>query len=313
MALFKAILLIIITIFIFKFITNLFARHKDLVISSMFLDRKYSYGKKDENIFSKFYDYAKENIINTPSNILVNRAVYKEEIPSGSKNKDDVKEESVVVSKDKNEEKNEKVSDDALIYIYNSHQKEEYSKEYMEDYNVQPNVFLASHIMQEKLNNKGIKTTVMEDDITAYLDNNKLDYSKSYQASRFYLKPALDKYPKVKLFIDLHRDSTPKDVSTTTIDSKNYAKVMFVIGKEYDTYQSNLAVASSINDRITSKYPTLSRGVLQKEGYGVNGVYNQDLKDNIILIELGGDKNNLEEVTNTIDVLVEIIGEYINE
>ena len=164
-----------------------------------------------------------------------------------------------------------------------------------------------------KLNNKGIKTIVMEDDITAYLDNNKLDYSKSYQASRFYLKPALDKYPTVKLFIDLHRDSTPKDVSTTTIDSKNYAKVMFVIGKEYDTYESNLAVASSINDRITSKYPTLSRGVLQKEGYGVNGVYNQDLKDNIILIELGGDKNNLEEVTNTIDVLVEIIGEYINE
>ena len=313
MALFKAILLIIITIFIFKFITNLFTRHKDLVISSMFLDRKYSYGKKDENIFSKFYNYAKENIINTPSNILVNRVVYKEEIPSGSKNKDDVKEESVVVSKDKNEEKNEKVSDEPLIYIYNSHQKEEYSKEYMEDYNVQPNVFLASHIMQEKLNNKGIKTIVMEDDITAYLDNNKLDYSKSYQASRFYLKPALDKYPTVKLFIDLHRDSTPKDVSTTTIDSKNYAKVMFVIGKEYDTYESNLAVASSINDRITSKYPTLSRGVLQKEGYGVNGVYNQDLKDNIILIELGGDKNNLEEVTNTIDVLVEIIGEYINE
>ena len=133
MALFKAILLIIITIFIFKFITNLFARHKDLVISSMFLDRKYSYDKKDENIFSKFYDYAKENIINTPSNMLVNRVVYKEEIPSGSKNKDDVKEESIVVSNDKNEEKVEKVSDEPLIYIYNSHQKEEYSKEYMED------------------------------------------------------------------------------------------------------------------------------------------------------------------------------------
>ena len=108
-------------------------------------------------------------------------------------------------------------------------------------------------------------------------------------------------------------NSTSKEVSTTSIEDKSYAKLMFVIGKEYDTYQSNLAVASSINDRITSKYPTLSRGVLQKEGYGVNGVYNQDLKDNIILIELGGDKNNLEEVTNTIDVLVEIIGEYINE
>lgn len=314
-ALFKAILLIIITIFIFKFITNLFARHKDLVINSMFLDRKYSYDKKDKNIFSNIYDYAKENIINIPSNMLVNRVVYKEDIPSGSKNKEDVKEESVVVSKDKNDnkEKVEKPSDEPLIYIYSSHQKEEYSKEYMEDYNVNPDVFLASHIMQEKLNNKGIKTIVMEDDITAYLDKNKLDYSKSYQASRNFLLPAIDKYPTVKLFIDLHRDSTPEDVSTVTIDSKKFAKVMFVIGKEYCTYESNLAVANNINDKIVEKYPSLSRGVLQKEGYGVNGVYNQDLKDNIILIELGGDKNNLEEVTNTIDILVEIIGEYVNE
>ena len=71
--------------------------------------------------------------------------------------------------------------------------------------------------------------------------------------------------------------------------------------------------SDEINDKINSKYPDLSRGVLQKEGYGVNGVYNQDLASNVILIELGGDKNNLEEVENTIDILVEIIGEYVNE
>ena len=316
MAIFKTIIFIIIIFILFKSFTNLFTHHKELIIKTMFLDEKYSYKNKSSNIFTKIYDYARDNMVNVPNKMLDTKVVYKQ-LPDNSKNsynsreeKRKIKEsnEKVVVHNDNNE-----LSKDVLIYIYNSHQKEEYSKEYMEDYNVKPNVFLASHIMQEKLNNKGIKTIVMEDDITAYLDNNKLDYSKSYQASRFYLKPALDKYPTVKLFIDLHRDSTPKDVYTTTIDSKNYAKVMFVIGKEYDTYQSNLAVASSINDRITSKYPTLSRGVLQKEGYGVNGVYNQDLKDNIILIELGGDKNNLEEVTNTIDVLVEIIGEYINE
>ena len=42
-------------------------------------------------------------------------------------------------------------------------------------------------------------------------------------------------------------------------------------------------------------------------------MYNQDLKDNIILIELGGNNNNLDEVVNTIELLVPIIGEYINE
>ena len=314
MALFKAIILVIIIIFIFKFITNLFFNHKELITNSMFLDMKYSYDRRDKNIFRKVYDYAKENVINTPSNMLVSKIVYKNDIPSGSKNIDSSKIENVVVNKIDDEEiNNQNINDDVLIYIYNSHQKEEYCAYYMEDYNVIPNVFLASHIMQEKLDNSGIKTMVMEDDITAYLNNNKLDYSKSYQASRYYLAPMIDKYSSVKLFIDLHRDSTPKDISTTVIDNKSYAKVMFVIGREYDTYESNLKVANDINNRIILKYPTLSRGVLQKEGYGVNGVYNQDLKDNIILIELGGDKNNLEEITNTIDILVEILGEYVNE
>lgn len=311
MALFKALLLMLITLFIFKTITNLFTHHKDLVITSMFLDNKYSYDNKDTNIFSRVYEYAKENIVNIPSNMLVTRMVYKEELPSGSKSD---KNKTVLVNDDAKKEIKQEVNDEEpLIYIYNSHQKEEYSKDYMEDYNVNPDVFLASHIMQEKLNNKGIKTLVMEDDITAYLNNNNLDYSKSYQASRYYLKPAIEKYKSVKLFIDLHRDSTPKDVSTIQIDSKMYAKVMFVIGLEYDTYETNLSVATAINDKINAINPNLSRGILKKQGYGVNGVYNQDLQGNVILIELGGDKNNLEEITNTIDILVNVIGDYVNE
>lgn len=312
MALFKAILLILITLFIFKTITNLFSHHKDLVITSMFLDNKYSYDNKDTNIFSRVYEYAKENIVNIPSNMLVTRMVYKEELPSGSKSD---KNKTVLVNDDvtKKETKQEVNNEEPLVYIYNSHQKEEYSKDYMEDYNVNPDVFLASHIMQEKLNNKGIKTLIMEDDITAYLNNNNLDYSRSYQASRYYLKPVIEKYKSVKLFIDLHRDSTPKDVSTIEIDSKMYAKVMFVIGLEYDTYETNLSVATAINDKINAINPNLSRGILKKQGYGVNGVYNQDLQGNVILIELGGDKNNLEEITNTIDILVNVIGDYVNE
>ena len=52
---------------------------------------------------------------------------------------------------------------------------------------------------------------------------------------------------------------------------------------------------------------------MKKEGYGVNGVYNQDLKENVILIEIGGNENNIEEVNNTLDLVAHVIGEYINE
>ena len=65
--------------------------------------------------------------------------------------------------------------------------------------------------------------------------------------------------------------------------------------------------------KIKNKYPTLTRGVLEKEGKNVNGIYNQDLGSNIMLIEVGGNYNNIEEVMNTIDLIVPIIGDYINE
>ena len=70
---------------------------------------------------------------------------------------------------------------------------------------------------------------------------------------------------------------------------------------------------NKINDKLNLAYPGLSRGVIKKEGPNVNGVYNQDISPNSILIEVGGYENKIDEVYNTINVLGEIIGEIINE
>ncbi len=291
-----------------------FESYQDNILNLMINDRNYSYLKKEEqSIFSKAYEYAKQNIINKPGNMLVDYIEYKNEKEHKTK-KEVVKESDVLQNKVEEVSKNpSNSSSEPLVYIYSSHQKEGYSMDNMEDYNVVPDVFLASHIMQEKLDNIGIKTIVLENDITAYLNDNKLDYSYSYVASRHFLKDDLNKYPTVKLFIDLHRDATTKEASTVVINNKSYAKIMFVVGMEYDTYEKNLHTVNLINDKIKKLYPTLTRGIMKKAGIGVNGVYNQDLKDNIILIELGGNNNNLDEVVNTIELLVPIIGEYINE
>lgn len=279
-------------------------------------DERYQYkGLDDDNIFNKAYNYAKENIINRPDTMLVGNMEYISNSKKKEKEENKVQNKEQKVSSENNENKviAEGLSDDVFVYIYSSHQKESYSMQYMEDYNVEADVLLASHIMQERLNKIGVNTVVLEEDITKYLDDNSLDYSYSYVASRYYLKQDMNKYKNIKLFIDLHRDAAKKEVTTTTIDNKNYAKVMFVIGREYDTYKENLSVANKINDNIAKLYPSLSRGVLEKEGKGVNGVYNQDLASNIILLELGGNNNNLDEVINTIELIVPILGEYVNE
>lgn len=198
-----------------------------------------------------------------------------------------------------------------IVYIYNTHQLEEYNKTNLEEYNIKPNVLMASYILREYLNRNNIKTVVETADITDFLNVNGWNYSKSYNASRFYLDEAIKKYPNLKLIIDLHRDAIEYNVSTVTINDKKYAKVLFIVGLDYENYQPNLDLANSLNNLINSKYPGLSRGVLKKSGKNVNGIYNQDLKNNIVLIECGGYQNNIDEVMNTMIALSDIIKIYL--
>lgn len=198
-----------------------------------------------------------------------------------------------------------------IVYIYNTHQLEEYNKTNLEEYNIKPNVLMASYILREYLNRNNIKTVVETADITDFLNVNGWNYSKSYNASRYYLDEAIKKYPNLKLIIDLHRDAIEYNVSTVTINDKKYAKVLFVVGLDYENYQPNLDLANSLNNLINSKYPGLSRGVLKKSGKNVNGIYNQDLKNNIVLIECGGYQNNIDEVMNTMIALSDIIKIYL--
>ena len=117
----------------------------------------------------------------------------------------------------------------------------------------------------------------------------------------------------MQLIIDIHRDSVSKKASTVTINNKNYAKILFVVGLEHKKYKENLKIVTNLNNIINKEYPNLSRGILKKEGKYVNGIYNQDLKSNVILIELGGVENTIDEVMNTSIALSDVIEKYLEE
>ena len=50
---------------------------------------------------------------------------------------------------------------------------------------------------------------------------------------------------------------------------------------------------------------------MKKGGAGVNGIYNQDISSNAMLIEVGGVDNNIDEVLNTIEIISVILKEQI--
>ena len=203
--------------------------------------------------------------------------------------------------------------DKPIVYIYNSHQLENYNNDNLSIYGITPNVLMASYLLKEKLNSLNIPTIVEDTNITEFLSINNWDYSSSYKASRIFMLDKQNTYPSIKYYIDIHRDSVSKSLTTVKIDNKDYARILFVIGLEHSNYEKNLALANNINNLFNKYYPGLSRGIYKKEGANVNGIYNQDISPNVMLIEVGGVDNNITEVMNTINAISDILAKYIGD
>ena len=202
-------------------------------------------------------------------------------------------------------------SDKPTIYLYNSHDTEEYKPSSFAEYSVMPTVKLSDYILKEKLEDNGFCVLIEEQSISSIRSSLGLNYAGSYEASRVLMEQAKEKYPSLVYFIDIHRDSLNHDRTTLTYNEKNYAKVMFLVGLENPTYDGNLDFSTMISESINSKVPGLSKGIYKKEGVGVNGVYNQDFSNRTILIEIGGPENTIDEVYETLLVLSEVLTEVI--
>lgn len=219
-----------------------------------------------------------------------------------------IKKEAIPVSKT-----SKKKETNPIIYIYNTHQTEEYAPSSFIEYSVMPTVQMNNYILEEKFEQENFNTIVEEKRIKDVLNQNGWNYAGSYQASRVFLEEAKKTYPTLKYFIDVHRDSLSKDRTTITIDNKNYASILFIVGLENKNYEANLQFTEKINAKLNEKYPNLSKGIYKKEGSGVNGVYNQDFSSFTILVEMGGPENTVDEVLNTSLAFADCFLEVIKE
>lgn len=186
-----------------------------------------------------------------------------------------------------------------LIYIYNTHQTEEYTPSDFVEYSVKPTVTMANYIMEEQFNNNNYQTFVETNSIKNILNQNKWSYSSSYKASRILLEQRKQEYDSLTYFIDVHRDSIKKDKTTVIINDISYAKLLFIVGLDNANYQPNLTFTEQINNCLNNNYPNISKGIYKKSGAGVNGIYNQDFSPYTILIEVGGYENTTNEVLNS--------------
>lgn len=200
------------------------------------------------------------------------------------------------------------IEKDPIVYIYNSHQTENYTLRVTNDYSISPTVFHASYILKEHLKSNAVSSLVEDSSVKEYLNKNKLSYYYCYDATRSFIKERKKKY-NFKYIIDLHRDSVGYKKTTCEINNKKYARIMFVVSIKHKNYEKNLSFVRDIYERLNKEYNGITRGIYQRKDV----IFNQDLYDNAILIEVGGVDNTIDEINNTLEAFAKVLSSYIKE
>lgn len=203
-----------------------------------------------------------------------------------------------------------------VAFIYFSHNRESFLP-YFKDgttpnkaYHSKLNVSLIGERLGKSLKRNGIWNMVNDVDVIKMLNKRNLNFGSSYQMSREIVLNEMRINRDLEMTFDIHRDALPRNLSTVNINGNSFAKISFVIGSAHDNYKENIKFTKGINEVIEKNYPGLSRGVIIKDKKQGNGVYNQDLLANSVIIEVGGIENNLEELYRTADVLGIAISQY---
>lgn len=215
-------------------------------------------------------------------------------------------------AKQQQAESEQNTGDEKVVYIINTHDTESFLPELNseEAFNNKVNITQTSEKLRQELEKRGIGAQLEERSVQSHLKDKGWNYNRSYDAARDFLEEAVNGDNDFELFFDLHRDSSKRNTTTVTINGEEYARTFFVVGGNNPNSASNTKLAEDLNALLEERYPGLSRGVLTKEGSKTNGVFNQDLAPQSMLIEVGGIENTLEETYRSSEALADVISEY---
>lgn len=175
---------------------------------------------------------------------------------------------------------------DPYILIYHTHTSEAYDGG--------GTVVDVGKKMAEEFENLGYKTI----HITDVYD--KEQFSGAYSRSIEGVTEALKKYPSIKLVFDVHRDAITDSSGTqykpvTEIEGQKAAQVMLVCGTNqkglsHPNWKENFKFALDISRTLGKTYNGLSRPVNLRADR-----FNTHVTNYALLLEMGSEKNTLEE------------------
>ena len=190
----------------------------------------------------------------------------------------------------------------AQVLIYHTHTCESYMTEdsgaYYDDFyprstDGSQGVMAVGDRIAEALRAKGIG--VIHDKTLHDYPSYEGSYSRSWDTITKYK----EKYPNIKVTLDIHRDSMTaadgtKYKPTFTYNGEKAAQIMIMSGHDssgdFDFWDENLAFAIKLQKRAEDMYPGMTRPL-----YFGEFTYNMDFNNGSLLIEVGTDANTVAE------------------
>lgn len=203
---------------------------------------------------------------------------------------------------------------DPTVLIVHSHGSESYkntenytpSSEYR-TLDKQYNMVSVGALLAERLEEMGIGVI---HDTTLH---DYPSYNQSYTQSRKSVKEYLEKYPTIRLVLDLHRDAAVKADGTqigytVKVDGQKAAKVMLVVGtdasgRNHPNWQENMALAVKLHAQLEKEAAGICRPISFRRQR-----FNQDLSTGAVIVEVGAAGNTRQEALRAAEVLAKSIG-----
>lgn len=194
------------------------------------------------------------------------------------------------------------------ILIYHTHTTEAYNENYekTEDgktLNSNYNMLKIGTTFTQKLKEKGFSVIHEQ----TYHDKDGVD--SAYDNAKKTVEQNLENNKNIEMLFDVHRDAYIEGMNKQNyieIDGKKVANLRFVIGTAHDNWKNNLKWAITIQKKADEMYPGLFKDI-----YIYDNNYNQSLSKYATLIEVGNDKNTIEEAKLSVEYLAEIIAKVI--
>lgn len=183
--------------------------------------------------------------------------------------------------------------------------------------NNEANVVAAGTSFYSVLKSKGINGV---NNLTVH--NDGYDALKSYEYSLNTLKSEIAANPDTLLTVDVHRNGYGSLYKgklygpTAELNGEKYAKIMFVIGLDYDSetgtysyetnpyWKENFKLVFLLLEKLEEKVPGITSGIALRRT-----PYNQGEAPNALLAEVGFEGNLVSEAQRTSSLLAEIVAE----